>query len=218
VSKQLLLMILGAVATAMVAVVAVIQLTGGDSGSLEPPPEIVTEAPAEQAARAARADRVARSVPAEQASQADHGPGRASRQEFADWVLICPPDSSARHCLIGQNHIQAETQRTIFAIQLRRPDDGAVEALLITPLHVRLQAGVALDIGKAEPLKIEFSQCRGEQCQADARLNDDVITRLLTAQSARATFEVATGQSATIDISLNGFAEAWAGLNQKVTN
>jgi invasion protein IalB len=218
VSKQLLLMIFGAVASAMVAVVVVIRLTGGDSGSLEPPPEIVTDAPAEEAARAARTDRVPQSVPAEQASQADHGPDRASRQEFTDWVLICPPDNSARRCLIGQNHIQAETQRTIFAIQLRRPDDGAVEALLITPLHVRLPPGVALDIGQAEPLKLEFSQCRGEQCQADARLNDDVIATLLTAQSARAMFEVATGQTATIHISLNGFAEAWAGLNKKVTN
>lgn len=213
-SKQLVLVFLGFAAAAVVAAVLVIQPPGRESGEAEPPPELRTEAPAEKAPQAARADRAPQAPPADSVSKAAPPTRQASREEFADWVLVCPDKGSGRGCLIGQNHVQAKTQRPIFAIQFRRSDDGGLEALLTTPLHVLLQPGIAFDIGQEEPITIEFSHCRGEQCQAGARLDDEAVSRLLTAQGAKATFKVASGQTAAIDISLNGFTEAFAALDQ----
>ena len=206
-SKQLVLVLCGvAAAVVVVAALSVILLPGRESDQAEPPRELrthVTVQPAPPAERSARADRAPSTAPSS---------SEANRTEFGDWVLICPEQGSARGCLIGQNHVGAESQRSIFAIQLRRSDDSGVEALLTTPLHVLLQPGVAFDIGQGDPIRIEFNQCRDEQCQASARLSDDVVAKLLTAQRAKATYVVTTGRTATIDVSLDGFSEAFAAL------
>ena len=199
-NQRIIFAVAGAVAVAAgVAVALVIDLPGGG----EP-------APTQEAARPPAAD-----PPVRPDARTPTQPAEARRQDFADWVLICPGGGQA--CMIVQNHVEPDSERTVFGIQLRRAG-GKVDAVLVTPLLVRLPPGVALAVGGGEPLRIAFSRCVGELCQAPTRLDDNFIKRLLAAPAAQASFEMVGGQTVSIEISLDGFAEAFAALEPETGN
>lgn len=220
-SRQLVFTALGLVAIAAIVVVVILLLPDGESARLEPqhPPAAQTEPTIqEEGGKSARADRTPPSAPVEQTARTAPPSAEPTRQAFADWVLICPAEGSGPGCIIAQNHVQPETQRSVFAIQLRPSDNDGVDALLLTPLNVRLPPGVAFVIGEEDRVSFTFRQCRQELCQADGQLQRDSVFSLLTAPDAQAIFELASGQTTTVTISLNGFSEAFAALKQKSLN
>jgi invasion protein IalB len=135
-------------------------------------------------------------------------------EEFADWAVICSEETGPASCAIVQNHVRGETRQRLFRVQLQRLSQESVSAVLITPLQVHLRQGIVLQVDDIEPVQITYSGCRPEHCQATAQLSNDFIGMLLRAQTSRAAYRTADGQTVTVNISVDGLADALAALER----
>jgi invasion protein IalB len=194
--KPLIMAIAGGAAIA-VAVAGVVALSVSDGARREAPQQVTTQLAAEQFRPAA--------TPGERPT---------TREEFADWVLICGDEAGPANCAIVQNHVFGETRQNLFRVQLQRLSQESVSAVLITPLQVHLRQGIVLQVDDIEPVQITYSGCRPEHCQATAQLSNDFVGMLLRAQTSRAAYRTADGQTVTINISVDGLADALAALER----
>jgi len=146
------------------------------------------------------------------------------RESYRDWVLSCAPGppaeaetAPARRCEIAQEIGTAGTGQRVLRMALVPGDtaDGTATVALVTPFGVRVADGVGIAAGSgaaAAQARVDFLTCLQGGCVATGTLDAAMLDALQAAGTATVTMNATGGDTATVELSLAGFAAAWRRL------
>ncbi|ACL56691.1 invasion associated locus B family protein [Methylobacterium nodulans] len=182
---------------------------GQEGEAPEPAP---APAPAKPARRPAPAPRKPAPASAPAAAPSGWPPGASAVSEvYGDWTINCTRESAARRCALSQAQGEAQTGRRRFSIELRPPENGRSEGVILMPLGLALEPGVTFKLddatlGKGAP----FSTCVAAGCVVPISFPTIATDAMKTAVALRITGTKPNGEAETITVPLAGFAAALA--------
>lgn len=142
------------------------------------------------------------------------------QETYRDWIVRCETPKSAegapaatRICEMAQELSQAEPKQRILTFALQAKPDGTADLTLITPFGLRLSDGIAIDLAAERLIQIGFRTCLPQGCIVSGALDAAMIERLSAGAVATVVMAAdAGGQPLALEVSLDGFAAAWARL------
>lgn len=145
----------------------------------------------------------------------------ASAQEspgtvYKDWTVHCNEQAAqqvAGGCLMTQFAIDKETSRPVMQIQVAyAPDAKDPVAVIILPLGVLLQPGVAVQVDRNQAIKLPFGWCLTDGCRVRLPLDQAMLKQFQAGNGGVIGFRVIGGQDRALPFSLSGFTAALASL------
>jgi invasion protein IalB len=139
----------------------------------------------------------------------------AVRGTFGAWRMLCEqlPGAQNEICALFQT-VEAEdrpnTGLAVFAF--RTADQRSNIMRVIAPLGVLLTGGLGLQIDDQNIGSTDFVRCWPTGCIAEARLSDELMTRLRAGRQARFIIFMTPEEGVGIPISLEGFAPGFDAL------
>ena len=111
----------------------------------------------------------------------------AVRSVHNDWQIRCdtPPGAKAEQCALIQS-VTAEDRANVglTVIVLKTADKKSRLMRVVAPLGVLLPSGLGLKIDNADIGRAGFVRCLPNGCVAEVVMDDDLIGKLRTGQSA----------------------------------
>ncbi|MGY2052755.1 invasion associated locus B family protein [Methylobacterium sp. JK268] len=178
----------------------------------KPPVRRPTPKPAPAPAPAAHAPAAATAP----APPAGWPPGASAVSEvYGDWTVSCSREGEARRCQVSQVQGEAQTGRRQFSIELRQPENGRSEGVVLMPLGLQIEPGITFKLddatlGKGAP----YTTCVVAGCIAPISLPTVATEAMRTAVALRVTGQKPNGEAETITVPLAGFAAAFARMAQ----
>ena len=172
-------------------------------------------APAQTPAQAPAQAPAAAPAAAAPAAQLPNG-ATAINETFGDWTVDCRIIEGQKGCIMQQSQGNQQTGQRSFAVELRVPQSMRTDGMLLLPFGLHLDQGVKLKIDEQDLGQgVRFSTCVPNGCLAPISLPPAAIealkkgTRLIVTATA-----LSSGEAATFNVSLNGFAPALARLTE----
>lgn len=137
-------------------------------------------------------------------------PGGASslQESYGDWSVACRMIENTRQCAVSQQQMQQNGQR-VLAIEVREGKADALEATLVLPFGLLLDAGITLAVDEdAAGEALRFSTCIPAGCLVPATFDAALTERLRSGKVLKLGGTSADGQKTPLSVSLNGFAAA----------
>src|SRR5262245_40278088 len=129
-----------------------------------------------------------------------------------DWQVRCdtPPGAQSEQCALVQ-HVTAEVPPNVsLTVILSKTADQKSRLLrMVAPMGVLLPAGLHLKIDQTDVGKAGFVRCLLSGCVAEVVMDDNLINRLRTGETATFTILQIPDEGIGLPISLKGFAEAY---------
>lgn len=166
-------------------------------------------------APAAPAQQPPAAAPAAAADQLPNG-ATAINETFGDWTVDCRIVEGRKGCVMQQSQGNQQTGQRTFAVELRVPQTMRTEGLLLMPFGLNLDQGVKLKIDEQDLGQgVRFSTCVPTGCLAPISL-PTVATEAMKKGTRLVVTAVtlSSGEAATFNVSLNGFAPALARLTE----
>lgn len=133
-----------------------------------------------------------------------------------DWQIRCekPVGSPSEQCALVQN-VEAQDRANVglTVIFLRTADRQARILRVLAPLGVLLPSGLGLSIDDTEVGLAGFVRCLPEGCIAEVELDDGLQERFGAGETATFVIFQTPEEGIGIPISLNGFNEGFAALD-----
>jgi invasion protein IalB len=133
---------------------------------------------------------------------------------FGDWALRCESNAqtTGEQCVLVQN-VSAEDRPNLqmVVIVLKNPSGGYILRVVV-PLGVILPSGLGLKIDRADIGRTGFMRCLANGCLAEVVMDDTLINRLSTGDTALFVIFPAPEDGVGIPIKLTGFANGLAKL------
>ena len=137
------------------------------------------------------------------------------RSVHGDWQIRCdtPPGAQAEQCVLIQS-VTAEDRPNIglTVILLRTADKKSRIMRVIAPPGVLLPSGLGLKVDNAELGRAGFVRCVPNGCVAEVVMDDNLIGKLRTGQSATFIIFQTPEEGIGFPMSLAGFGEGYAKL------
>ncbi|MGL4289165.1 MAG: invasion associated locus B family protein [Phreatobacter sp.] len=137
-------------------------------------------------------------------------------ETYGDWTVDCRIIEGRKACALSQSQGNQQTGQRTFAIELRLPENGKTDGVLLLPFGLNLDLGVKLKIDEQDLGQgVRFSTCLPSGCLAPISLPTVATealkkgTRLIVSATS-----LSSGEAATFNVSLNGFAAAIARIVQ----
>jgi invasion protein IalB len=134
------------------------------------------------------------------------------RSVHNDWQIRCdtPPGAQAEQCALLQS-VTAEDRPNIglTVIVLKTADKKSRIMRVIAPPGVLLPSGLGLKIDNAEVGRAGFVRCVPNGCVAEVVMDDNLINKLRTGQSATFIIFQTPEEGIGFPISLKGFGEGF---------
>jgi invasion protein IalB len=134
------------------------------------------------------------------------------RSVFNDWQIRCdtPPGAQAEQCALLQS-VTAEDRPNIglTVIILKTADKKSRIMRVIAPPGVLLPSGLGLKIDNTEVGRAGFVRCVPNGCVAEVVMDDNLINKLRTGQSATFIIFQTPEEGIGFPISLKGFGEGF---------
>jgi invasion protein IalB len=144
-------------------------------------------------------------------SGAAHAQGTV-RSVHSDWQIRCdtPPGAQTEQCALIQS-VTAEDRPNIglTVIVLRTADRKSRIMRVIAPPGVLLPSGLGLKVDNAELGRAGFVRCVPNGCVAEVVMDDNLIAKLRTGQSATFIIFQTPEEGIGFPISLKGFGEGF---------
>lgn len=136
---------------------------------------------------------------------------------YGAWTVKCQKGTdtaSPRQCEITQERRQSESNQLVVALSYRvLPDEGA-QVLVIAPFGLRLSEGVRyLNKDGATIWSGPFQTCVPTGCISVPQLTADEMNAVLSTDAPQVSFVANDGKPLSVQIDLNGLADAWKRLN-----
>jgi invasion protein IalB len=129
-----------------------------------------------------------------------------------DWQIRCdtPPGAQSEQCALIQS-VTAEDRPNVglTVIVLKTADQKFRLMRVLAPLGVLLPNGLGLRIDSVDVGKVSFVRCLPNGCVAEVVVNDDLMTRLRSGQSATFIIFQTPEEGIGIPVSLKGFGEGF---------
>lgn len=131
-------------------------------------------------------------------------------EQFNDWEVVCPSDSSQGNCTMNQVISNADSSQPLMRVVVAYPPqlEGSPAMTFLTPLGVRLAPGLQLSAGSTQPAKFPYQVCLEQGCRADLPLEPAMFQALRSGSSATLSLVGPRGNRMDLDISLMGFTDA----------
>jgi invasion protein IalB len=134
------------------------------------------------------------------------------RSTYNDWQIRCdtPPGAQGEQCALLQS-VTAEDRPNIglTVIILKTADKKSRIMRVIAPPGVLLPSGLGLKIDNAEVGRAGFVRCVPNGCVAEVVMDDNLINKLRTGQSATFIIFQTPEEGIGFPISLKGFGEGF---------
>lgn len=139
----------------------------------------------------------------------------AVRSTHGDWEVRCdtPPGAQSEQCVVMQ-FVTAEDRENVglTAIVLKTADGKARILRVLAPLGVLLPRGLGLRVNEEDMGSAGFVRCLPNGCVAEVIMDDALIGKLSTGETATFIIFQTPEEGIGIPISLKGFAEGFAAL------
>lgn len=137
------------------------------------------------------------------------------KEKHGSWETRCesPPGSSAEQCAVVQSVVDEERPNiTLVVIALKTADRKTRLLRVIAPLGVLIPTGLGLHIDKDDFGRMNFVRCLPNGCVAEVLLDDKLLTRLETGQSATFVIFETPEEGIGVPAPLAGFKESFEKL------
>jgi len=129
-----------------------------------------------------------------------------------DWQIRCdtPPGAQTEQCALIQS-VTAEDRPNVglTVIVLKTADQKFRLMRVLAPLGVLLPNGLGLRIDAADVGKVSFVRCLPNGCVAEVVVNDDLMNKLRTGQTATFIIFQTPEEGIGIPVSLKGFGDGF---------
>jgi len=129
-----------------------------------------------------------------------------------DWQIRCdtPPGAQSEQCALIQS-VTAEDRPNVglTVIVLKTADQKFRLMRVLAPLGVLLPNGLGLRIDAVDVGKVSFVRCLPNGCVAEVVVNDDLMNKLRTGQSATFIIFQTPEEGIGIPVSLKGFGDGF---------
>jgi invasion protein IalB len=143
------------------------------------------------------------------------GPGSVVKGTHGAWQVSCrtPPGAKEEKCALVQS-VTAEDRPNVGLTVVFYKAIGEDKKLLrvVVPLGVLLPTGLGLKIDGQDVGNAPFLKCGKRGCVAEVVLQDEVITKMKTGQTAMFIIFDTPEAGIGIPVALQGFADALANL------
>ncbi|RTR03861.1 invasion associated locus B family protein [Halomonas nitroreducens] len=131
-------------------------------------------------------------------------------EQFNDWEVVCPSDSSQGNCTMNQVVTNADSDQPMMRVVVAYPPqlEGRPAMTFLLPLGVRLAPGLQLSAGSAQPAQFPYQVCLRQGCRADLPVEPSLLEALRSGSSATLSLVGPRGNRMDLDISLMGFTDA----------
>ena len=141
---------------------------------------------------------------------------------FKDWALGC--DDQGRNCTLEQRVFvegfgEAPLVRMTFKVldaEAKGQAARSIWVLVNVPLGVQLAAGLKLQVDPSPPLEVAYHHCHSGGCLVLFPLSSSLRKQLSAGQKAAVTFQMLDGRSVGVPVSLEGFADGLAALEERM--
>jgi len=144
---------------------------------------------------------------------ADHAAAQgAVRSVHNDWQIRCdtPPGAKGEQCALIQSVTAADRANVgLTVIVLKTADHKSRLMRVVAPLGVLLPSGLGLKIDKADIGRAGFVRCLPNGCVAEVVMDDNLITKLRTGQTATFIIFQTPEEGIGFPMSLKGFGEGY---------
>lgn len=139
------------------------------------------------------------------------------KQDYGAWTMLCenPPGSSVEQCALSQFAIDEQRPEIGMAISVLKTADRKERLMrLLVPLGVWLYDGIELNVDGNVIGRTYFSRCLADGCNADVKLDDDLLKIFRAGSLAVFSFKQSPEEQNRlgIPIELTGFAEGYDAL------
>ncbi|WNK21506.1 invasion associated locus B family protein [Halomonas piscis] len=143
----------------------------------------------------------------------DSGPAMDT-ETFQDWEVNCPVNAGEGNCAMTQMVEDASGEPVLRVVvgNPRQLDSAAMT--ILTPLGVRLAAGLQLQVDSNEPVGMPYQVCLPQGCRADLPLERELLSQIKGGSTATVSMIDPDGQRLDLDVSLMGFTAAKQYLDQ----
>ncbi|MGH6737211.1 MAG: invasion associated locus B family protein [Methyloceanibacter sp.] len=143
------------------------------------------------------------------------GPGSVVRETHGAWQVSCrtPPGAKEEKCALVQS-VTAEDRPNVGLTVVFYKAIGENKKLLrvVVPLGVLLPTGLGLKIDNQDVGNAPFLKCGKRGCVAEVVLQDEVIGKLKSGETAMFIIFDTPEAGIGIPVSLQGFSDAFASL------
>jgi invasion protein IalB len=138
-------------------------------------------------------------------------------ESYDDWTMTCVRPSEKVACVVAQSQGDSRTGRRRFGIELKPPQDGHAEGIVVMPFGLAIEPGITFKLddqvlGKGAP----YTSCTGEGCLVPISFPTLAIDGMRTAKILAVTGRktagatgIEAGDPATIAVPLAGFPQAF---------
>jgi invasion protein IalB len=136
----------------------------------------------------------------------------AVRSVHQDWQVRCdtPPGSKSEQCALIQS-VTAEDRAAVglTVIVLKTADQKSRLMRVVAPLGVLLPSGLGLKIDNADIGRAGFVRCLPNGCIAEVVMDDELVKKLRTGQSATFIIFQTPEEGVGFPVSLKGFGDGF---------
>ena len=144
-------------------------------------------------------------------------PRRTETITYGAWVVTCSDTvakGSKKVCTGALKVIEEKQRRVLFAWIVGRDSKGVLRTVMQTPTGVLIQKGVELKLGKEHAIKIDYTACMPQQCQASIVMNQAMVKQAAASSEAVATIYAANGRAINFKMSINGIDKMLASIGR----
>ncbi len=152
-------------------------------------------------------------APAKPAPAAPQGPGTGER--FGAWVLGCPAAGAnpKAGCVLVQQISETLSRKVVFVWLIQYDEHGQLLGAFRLPTGVFVNRGLVMKPdGKGDGLRVEYTRCDPNECQAIFSLSADLTKQLAGAKAVTVEIALTNGNTASVQLDMDGFAGALAAL------
>lgn len=155
--------------------------------------------------------------PSALADPAPQQPDGTIKAQHGDWQVVCkdpPPGAKKEVCALVQS-VTAEDRNNIgLTVYFQKFSNGTRVLRVFAPLGILLPPGLGLKIDDKDVGHAPFLRCHSFACYAQVVVEDTLIEKLKTGKTAIFIIFQTEEAGIGIPISLKGFAEGVAALEQ----
>ncbi|MGI9408382.1 MAG: invasion associated locus B family protein [Hyphomicrobiaceae bacterium] len=141
-------------------------------------------------------------------------PKPAVRAQHGDWQIVCRKPAGARNeaCAAVQDVTSESNPNVGLSVHFQQTPDGLRALRVFAPLGILLPPGLGLQIDQAKVGHAPFVRCHVIGCFAQVTLDNGLMEKFTKGETAWFIVFQTKEAGIGIPVSLNGLAEAMAGL------
>lgn len=154
-------------------------------------------------------------TPPAAAADKDAAAKASPQQPSQPWLVNCASTGAQVACEANQRLVVQKTGQLLLAVTVRIPPESQTGAMMLhLPHGLFLPDGISLDIDGKDGKKQAVQTCDQKGCYAGLPIDDPYLKELQSGKTLTIAFRNLQKEDMRIPISLSGFKEAYAKLQQ----